>query len=117
MTNCRQGCGEEKKVEGGRKLRFFHLMILVNFCWKKAKIFQKYEVRPLLPPVSRERHISDWRSSVTAALGIDVKVYNTSSLQNVTPSHTTYAYIGETKRKDNARSGMANMVMQRSPPL
>jgi hypothetical protein len=74
--------------------------------------------------------MTNWRSSVTATLGINVKLNTTSSLQNLTTSHTTHAYTGERERErkhrthkerrwciesKNSREEMrvkANMVMQ-----
>jgi len=64
--------------------------------------------------------MTNWRGSVTATVGIDVKLHAISSLQNVT---TTRLYRREkektvhTKRNDNAQIGKANTVMQRSPHL
>jgi len=42
----------------------------------------------------------NWRSRVSATLGIDVKLYTTSSLQNLTTSNTTHACIGERQREN-----------------
>ncbi len=44
--------------------------------------------------------MTNCRSSVTATLGIDVKLHTTSSLYNVTISHTIHAYTGEREREN-----------------